>query len=280
MKLPGFISITRPLNSLISGFAAVLGFLVATGTVTVSSLILVPIVVLITAAGNVINDYFDAEIDAVNRPERPIPSGAVLKSSARSYAITLFCAGILIAFFTNPLCCAIAVFNSALLFAYAARLKGIPVAGNITVSYLAASIFLFGGAFAGYEGFLLNLPLTLVTFLATLARELLKDAEDVEGDAAGGAVTVPVRAGILATGRIALACAACAVVASVIPFFTWGIWYLCGIAVVDVLILAAVIRALSCTTPACVRASKATTFLKTGFFASLAVFAMAAYFLS
>jgi geranylgeranylglycerol-phosphate geranylgeranyltransferase len=279
MRLSGFFAITRPLNAFVSGLAAILGYIVATGAVTVSSLVLFPIVVLITAAGNVINDYFDAEIDAVNRPDRPIPSGTVRKSAARSFAVTLFLAGILLAFFTNALCFAIALFNSLLLAAYAARFKGVPLAGNIIVSYLAASIFLFGGALAGFEGLVPNLPLAAIAFFATLARELVKDAEDVEGDRAGGAVTLPIQSGVPLTCRLAFACSLLAVIASIFPYFTWGVPYLAGIAAVDAIILLSTARAVRCTSPACVKASKASSLLKAGFFASLLVFAAAAFLL-
>ncbi len=279
MSLSGLLAITRPINAIISGLAALIGFLVATGTVTTPAIVLVPVVVLVTAAGNVINDFFDAEIDAINRPDRPIPSGVVLRSTARSFAVTLFFGGILFAFFTNPLCLAIAAVNSVLLVLYAARLKGMPFTGNVAVSYLAASIFLFGGAFAGFEGLLANLPLAAIAFFATLSRELLKDAEDVDGDAAQGARTLPIIAGIPATCRAAFACSLVAAAISIIPFFTWGIPYITGILVVDLVILAAAIRSLGCTTASCVQASKATTLLKAGFFASLLVFASAAFFL-
>jgi geranylgeranylglycerol-phosphate geranylgeranyltransferase len=279
MNYRGFFAITRPLNSVVSGLAAVLAYLIATGTITLFSLILVAAVTLITAAGNVINDYFDADIDAVNRPERPIPSGAVNRSSALSYAAILFACGILVSLFTNPLCLGIAVFNSLLLAGYAARLKSRPLVGNITVSYLSASIFLFGGALAGTGGLVENLPLAVITFFAMVARELLKDAEDVSGDAAGGARTLPLQIGIRDTGRLAFAFAVLAVCSSIIPFFRWGIPYLAGIGIVDLIILVAAFRALPCTTPACVKASLATALLKAGFFASLAVFLLAAVLL-
>ena len=162
-------------------------------------LLLFAVVTLITAAGNVINDYFDVEIDRVNRPDRPIPSGQVSLPAARAYAATLFLAGILVCLFTNELCIAIAVFNSLLLIAYAARLKRTPLLGNIAVSYLAASMFLFGGAFGGLPGLFHVIPFAVMTFFAMLARELVKDAEDVEGDRASGAVTIPIRYGIRAT---------------------------------------------------------------------------------
>ncbi|WAC06158.1 MAG: geranylgeranylglycerol-phosphate geranylgeranyltransferase [Methanoregula sp.] len=279
MSLQGYIAITRPLNAVVSGLAAALGYLIATGTLIPATLILIPIVILITAAGNVINDYFDADIDAINRPRRPIPSGEVTRTSARSYAIILFLAGVLLSLFTNPLCIAIAIFNSLLLIAYAGRLKRVPVSGNIAVSCLAASIFLFGGAFAGIGGLVRNLPLGTITFFAMMARELLKDAEDVKGDAAGGARTLPMNIGIRSTGRIAFSCGVIAICVSLLPGLWWGSIYVAGIGFVDLFILAGISRVLPCETPACVTASRATTMLKAGMFASLIVFALAAVFM-
>ena len=279
MTFHGYLAITRPVNAVVSGLAAALGYLIAKGPLVPAALVLIPIVILITAAGNVINDYCDADIDAINRPRRPIPSGAVTRSSARSYAITLFLAGILLSLFTNPVCSAITVFNSLLLIAYAGNLKRVPVYGNIAVSYLAASIFLFGGAFAGTEGLARNLPLAAITFFAMMARELLKDAEDIEGDTAGGVRTLPMMMGIRSTSWIAFAFAVLATCISLVPSLWWGGRYLVGIGVVDLFILGAVARALPCTTPGCVTASRATTMVKAGMFASLVVFTLAALFM-
>ena len=279
MTFHGYLDITRPVNAVVSGLAAALGYLIATGTLVPAALILIPIVILITAAGNVINDYYDADIDAINRPRRPIPSGTVTRTSARSYAITLFLAGILLSLFTNPLCSAITVFNALLLIAYAGNLKRIPVYGNIAVSYLAASIFLFGGSLAGTSGLVQNLPLAAITFFAMMARELLKDAEDIEGDTAGSVRTIPMKMGIRSTSRIAFACAVFAICISLIPGLWWGGGYLLGIGVVDMFILASVARDLPCTTPGCVTASRVTTMVKAGMFASLVVFTLAALFM-
>jgi geranylgeranylglycerol-phosphate geranylgeranyltransferase len=112
-----------------------------------------------------------------------------------------------------------------------------------------------------------------------LARELIKDAEDVEGDRAGGAVTVPIRIGIKKTSLIAIACSGLAVAFSFVPFLWWGIWYIAGIIPVDCIILAAVFRAFPCDTPGCLKTSCASVLLKAGFFASLVVFAVSAIIL-
>ena len=279
MSLAGFFTITRPLNAIVAGLAAVIAYIIATGTVIPGVLLLFVVVTLITAAGNVINDYFDVEIDRVNRPDRPIPSGQVILPAARAYALVLFVTGIFVCFFTNELCIAIAVFNSLLLIAYAARLKRTPLFGNITVSFLAASMFLFGGALNGLPGLFHVLPFAVMTFFAMLARELVKDGEDVEGDKASGAVTIPIRYGIKATMILALFCAVLGVVASLAPYLWWGFWYIIGILPVDGIILYACIKAVRCTTPSDVKASGASTLLKAGMFASLVIFTLSALFL-
>jgi len=279
MSAAGFFRITRPANAVISGITAIIAYLIATGTVIPSTVLLFIIVSLITAAGNVINDYFDVAIDRINRPERPIPSGLVSPVAARCFAVTLFLAGVLVALFTPVLCLAIVVINSVILVLYAAKLKSMPVIGNAAVAYLAASIFLFGGAFAGGNAVVLMIPLAAITFLATMVREILKDAEDVDGDTAGGADTLPIRIGIRPTTRVALVFALIAVIASVVPYLWWGMWYLAGIVIVDSIILVAAVRTLPCNTPACVRATRSTTLIKAGMFAALVVFALSAVFL-
>jgi geranylgeranylglycerol-phosphate geranylgeranyltransferase len=279
MSLTGYVTITRPVNSLAAGLAAIVAFIIATSGIIPEALLLFAVVALITAAGNVINDYFDVEIDRVNRPDRPIPSGQVSLPAARAYATTLFLAGVLVCLLTNALCIAIAVFNSLLLIAYAAKLKRTPLLGNIAVSFLAGSMFLFGGALGGLPGLYQVLPFAVMTFFAMLARELVKDAEDVEGDRAIGAVTLPIRQGIPFTMYLALFCAVLGIVSSLVPYLRWGFWYLCGILLVDAILMTAVLKTVRCTTPEGVKASGASTLLKAGMFASLIVFTLSALFL-
>jgi geranylgeranylglycerol-phosphate geranylgeranyltransferase len=279
MSLAGLFAITRPLNAVVAGIAVIVAYLIATGTIIPEVLLLFVVVILVTAAGNVINDYFDVEIDRVNRPDRPIPSGQVTLPAARAFAIVLFLAGILLCLLTNALCITIAVFNTILLIAYAARLKRTPLFGNIAVSYLAGSMFLFGGALSGMSGLIHVIPFAVMTFFAMLARELVKDAEDVEGDRASGAETVPIRFGIRKTVLLALICAILGAGSSLVPYLWWGTWYACGILIVDGILIGACFRAIRCETPAEVKKSGVSTFLKAGMFASLVVFTLSAMFL-
>jgi len=272
------LRIMRPANAVVAGLAAILGYFIASGTLVPGVLLIWAVVVLVTAGGNTINDYFDAGIDRINRPDRPIPSGEVRENEAWNLSFILFAGGILIAAFTNLLCIAIALFNSLLLFLYAARWKRSCFSGNLVVSYLSASIFLFGGAYLGWEGVVRVLPVALITFFAMVSRELLKDAEDVEGDLSSGADTVPVRYGIRTTALLSLVFGILAVAGSIYPVIWWGIWYLAGILPVDVIIILAAVRPIACRDPLCIRKSRATTLLKTGMFASLIVFFLAALF--
>jgi geranylgeranylglycerol-phosphate geranylgeranyltransferase len=273
----GYIAITRPVNSIVAGLAGVLGYLIATGTLVPDAAILLGIVALVTAAGNVVNDYCDADIDAVNRPDRPIPAGTVSMHGALLYAALLFAAGNLLALLATPLCLGIALFNSALLVLYAGRLKGTPFVGNLAVAYLSASIFLFGGALAGLEGLLATLPVAGVTFLAMTAREILKDAEDVEGDSAGGARTLPMIVGVERSVSLAFAFALAAALLSMLPVFRWwGLPYLAAIGLLNAGVLYRSLSVRFCTTPACIRRSGVTSTLKKGMFLSLLIFTAAA----
>ncbi len=274
--LPGYLSILRPTNAVVSGLVAPLAYLIAGGEPGPVAVWLFCCVLLVTGAGNAVNDYFDAAIDRVNRPDRPIPSGRVSEQGALRYAALLSVVGGLAAVPAGVAPTLLAVANAALLWLYAARLKKIALAGHLTVAYLSASVFLFGGAAVGVDGAGVVLPLALITFLGTVARELLKAAEDVEGDREGGARTFPVRFGVRPTVRLALLFALAGIAASALPYPAWGLPYLVLIVPADLLILGGAIRAVGCPTGDCVRETRATTLLKAGMFLALAAFAVAA----
>jgi len=277
MTRAGLLTITRPVNSLVAGLAALLGYIVATGTLAPVSLLLVPIVFSITAGGNVFNDLCDLEIDRINRPDRPLPSGRVTPEAAGILAASLFAAGLVLTIPAGLPCVIIAVMSSLLLLFYGRTLKRTALWGNVAVSYLSASIYPFGGALAGLPAMERTLPLAGITFLAMLSRELLKDAEDVAGDSAAGARTVPIVFGVKKTGILAYACALGAIAVSLLPVVPWwGPAYLVGVGAADVVILFGAARALRCRTPECVRISRSTTILKVGMFLALVVITGAA----
>ena len=274
--LSGYLSILRPTNAVVSGLIGPFAYLVAGGEPGPIIAWLFLCVFFVTGAGNAANDLFDVAIDRVNRPDRPIPSGRVSEAGALRYAALLSILGCLAAVPAGALPLLVAAGNTGLLWLYAAHLKKIALAGHLAVAYLSASVFLFGGVAAGLDRFGVLLPLALITFLGTVARELLKAAEDVEGDRDGGARTFPVRFGIRTTVRLAFALALAGIAASFLPYPAWGLPYLVFITPADLLILGGVLRAVRCQTGTCVLECRAATLLKAGMFVALAAFAVAA----
>jgi len=141
------------------------------------------LVFLITGAGNVINDYFDVESDKINKPKRPLPSGRASRRGALVFSISLFSIGIIIAGFINWPAFVIAVVNSVLLIFYSSHLQNKVLLGNLAVGYLTGSTFLFGGV--AMNNMVLPIWLAMLSGLATVSREIIKDLEDIEGDGKG-----------------------------------------------------------------------------------------------
>ncbi|NMC10766.1 MAG: geranylgeranylglycerol-phosphate geranylgeranyltransferase [Methanothrix sp.] len=236
--LRAFWEILRPLNCTMAGVAAVIGMAIALSLDFRILILIFLAVFLITGAGNAVNDYYDRAIDAVNRPNRPIPSGRIGSKTALIYSLILFAAGCIVAGVVNRICLEVAVLNSALLIFYARNLKATPLAGNICVAFLTGSAFLFGGGAAGVAGLLANQVPFLLSFLATMSREIMKDVEDMEGDRLGGAKTLPILAGVRTASAIAAAFAALAVALSFTAPF--GVAYLAVVIVADLLFLASI----------------------------------------
>jgi geranylgeranylglycerol-phosphate geranylgeranyltransferase len=272
MKLSPYITIIRPINAVVSGITAIIAYLIASGTSLLSAFLLFFIVTTICGAGNVLNDYFDRDIDTVNRLERPLPSGAITPKNAATWAGILFTLGILATLATSTWCIAITVSNSILLIAYAAKLKKMPLFGNLSISYLSGSVFFFGGVFTTPEAFSIILPLFAITFFGTFAREILKAAEDIEGDAIGGAKTLPMILGVQKSGYIAVFSVLCAISTSVLLYFRWGAVYLVLIAIIDIFILYAAAKSICCKTSTELIATMSTSQIKYGMFMALFLF--------
>ncbi len=164
----------------------------------------------------------------------------------------------------SPLCLALAVLNSALLFFYARNLKTTLLAGNLCVAYLTGSTFLFGGAANGLPGLQANLIPFLLSTLATMSREIAKDIEDVKGDSQGGARTLPILAGEKLSGALAAAFAlAAAALSFAAPF---GRAYLMIVAAADLFFLISIHKIARDDAAGCQKA------LKTGMAVALLAF--------
>ncbi|MDR0767231.1 MAG: geranylgeranylglycerol-phosphate geranylgeranyltransferase [Methanosarcinales archaeon] len=175
-------------------------------------------VFLATGAGNMLNDYYDIDIDRVNKPTRPLPSGRIGLKEAVYLTFVCFSVALLIAFLINPIAGMIGFINVFILIWYAKTLKRTILLGNLSIAYLTGSTFLFGASFLGTDGVIVMVPLFLLAFLATAAREIVKDIEDIKGDAEDGAVTFPIQYGEKPAIYLASAFGFLAVLLSPLPY--------------------------------------------------------------
>ena len=277
-----YIEILRPGNALMGAISIILVALIDK-TFTIPVVLAMIAVFFETAAGNVINDYFDYNIDLINKPERPIPSGRISLENGRNYGYLLFIAGtvcgFLISYLTgNWIPFIIVLIADIILYLYAYKLKTTPLIGNLTVGFMTG----FGFVFAGFS---INNPSIIITslylgffaFVMTTAREIVKDIEDMEGDKADGARTLPILIGekkptILAAILIILDSALCPIL-----YFNhiFGILYLPVIAIAVVLFLYCAISILKSQEKA--TAAKVSKYLKIGMLIAFVAFVFGSF---
>ena len=234
------LDLTRPGNAVAAGALAFIGAFVARSPLDASdAAAAVAATAFATAAGNAVNDYFDRDVDRINRPSRPIPRGAVSPRGALAFSGVLFVGAVVAAATLPPLAIAIAVTNLAALIAYTRLFKGLPGVGNVVVGYLTGSALLFGAAAVGEPE--RALVLAALAGVATLTREVVKDVEDLAGDREEGLRTLPIVVGERPALWAGVAAMVVAVAASALPYL-WGEFgaaYLAVVAPADAVMLGA-----------------------------------------
>jgi 4-hydroxybenzoate polyprenyltransferase len=172
--------------------------------------------VLIAAAGYIINDYFDLNIDQINKPEKNVFAKTIHRRWAIIWHFSFSFLGILATaigvgihkwylILANIAC-------TALLWFYSTSFKRKFLIGNIVISVLTAwsVLILFFVFTSPRDAIMGNSPETIkffrvsflyagFAFISSLIREAIKDMEDMEGDAKYGCRTLPIVAGIRST---------------------------------------------------------------------------------
>lgn len=171
--------------------------------------------VMIAAAGYIINDYFDINIDLVNKPEKIVVDKLISRRWAMVWHTVLNIAGVLTGFIlgwqvgyillglTQLVC-------SGLLWFYSTSYKKQLLAGNVVIALLTALTVMGVGFYEPrlYSGIsrstalpvlhLLRIILVYAAFAFTISmvREIIKDLEDMKGDSREGSRTMPVVWGV------------------------------------------------------------------------------------
>ena len=239
-KLGGFIRLMRPVNCTMMGFAVLVGAVLAAPQLSSLNLLNILFGFLtgftFCAAAMVINDYYDRKIDAINEPQRPIPSGTVKPNEALVFVGVLSAVGFVFAGLVSALCFVVAAASLAITATYLTVGKRSGLPGNFLVSACVAIPFIYGSITAiGTVG--LNVVLfASMAFLSNTGREITKGIVDVKGDSAEGVKTLAVRFG---EKNAAVTAAVFYILAVVLTPVTWflglvGIWFVPFVLVTDV----------------------------------------------
>ncbi|WP_241502283.1 geranylgeranylglycerol-phosphate geranylgeranyltransferase [Hymenobacter glacialis] len=192
--------------------------------------LLVVAALLVAAAGYIINDYYDVKIDAINRPDRLVIGRVVRRRKAMLAHLLLSTVGVLLAGWLHPVLGAVTLGTALLLWGYSARFKRVALVGNVSIATLTAALVLLPELQLQLERNDSNSvvwPYALAAFLLTVVREIVKDVEDMRGDAQHDCRTLPLVLGMARTKWVAgffLACLALLTLGATGRLFASGHW--------------------------------------------------------
>lgn len=252
-KIRGAIQLFRPELPLAAGVCVVLGEIVAIGGLpSVREFCLgFACGFFLSGSALTLNDYFDVEVDQVNAPERPIPSGLLTPSDAIALTVFASLIGLIAAFFVSPLAFIVSVIFWIVGILYNWKYKAEGLSGNLMVSSSVGITFIMGGITVGQSLNKIVWFFGLIAFLIDLAEEIAGDAMDIEGDRKRGSKSIAIRMGRSAALRITAVLFVLVVVLSYIPFVLgWlSVSYLLLICAMNVSVIFFTIRLLKSQTP-------------------------------
>lgn len=167
-----------------------------------------------------LNDYFDIGTDRLNRKmDRPLVKGTLSPGFALGLSMSSMTVSAILAYLINlPAFAIVVAFNLAAI-AYNAKLKDLPLVGNVYIGLTMAIPFIFGSFVYSPELMPVAIALAALGFVAGLAREIIKSAQDLEGDIeARGSKTLPAVIGKRASLAIAALLYIMFIPLSAIPF--------------------------------------------------------------
>ena len=205
----GFIALLRlPYWLMTGGLSLLTAFAISKNPLDLSvqtALLIFFSMAFITSAGFAINDYFDRESDAVIKPDRPLPSGALSSKQVVAVSSGLFAVGLIMAFFINWLSFIIIAVDSVLLLVYSMLVKQKSgFVANVLVGILTGTAFIYGQATISTPPTinLISLSLYPIAF-GTIGGNVLRDILSLEGDMKIGYPTLPQKIGISKSTKLA-----------------------------------------------------------------------------
>ncbi|MHA1615914.1 MAG: geranylgeranylglycerol-phosphate geranylgeranyltransferase [Candidatus Njordarchaeales archaeon] len=233
MKLSTIPTLLRIHNAVFGALTVIISGLLFTKDLVVLGWGVVAYIAL-AAAGNVINDIYDIEVDKINKPHRPLPSGAISIKEAKIIYILLVITGLIAAaksshIIGNPLPLLIAIIFAGIGILYSAKLKLLGFIGNITVGCSFSIGYIYGWVITGMIVDLAKIITVLLFFIVSttllVAREIIKGIEDVKGDALRNVKTLARTRGIPFASKVAALFLLVAIISfTILPFIKVISW--------------------------------------------------------
>ena len=245
----GLIALLRlPYWMMTGGLSLITAFAITKNLIDLDTVLLIFFsMACITSAGFAINDYFDRESDAVIKPKRPIPSGALSLKQVITISTFLFTFGLILSVLINWLSFLILLVDCILLVIYSAFVKRKSgFAANILVGLLVGTAFLYGEATVSHTVSLISLSLYPICF-GTIGGNILRDVLSLEGDAQIGYPTLPKKIGNRGSIQIAAFFFIATAILAPLPFLFqfFSIYYVALITLWAILLVYSSIRLLT-----------------------------------
>jgi len=226
-RFGAYLALIRPPNTIMIGLGVVIGEAIGIGVLPgIREAVFGFLTASLMMAGTMVaNDVYDVEIDRVNSPQRPLPSGTVKTRDAAALAVALSAVAIGFAALLNLWTFLTALLALALMIYYNTRGKKTGLVGNAVVSFNVALPFFYGGLAVNSIRPLLFI-FSVVAFFANFGREVAKGIVDVKGDSLRQVRTLAVVRGAKSAAFAAAGLFVTAVLFSFLPPFLESISWL------------------------------------------------------
>ena len=252
-KINAIVRIFRPELPFAAGVCVLVGQVLALGAFPPLQLAVLGFLCGFFLSGTalILNDYFDLEVDRVNAPERPLPSGSITKKEVIALGAITTLLGLAAAVGLGIPAFVLSAITWVVGLLYNWRFKQAGLIGNLMVSYSVAVTFILGGMAAGDPWNPLVWTFSLMAFGINLGEEIAGDAMDIEGDRQRGSRSIAILKGRSYALRISAAVFALVVVVTLVPaWLGWlGASYLAMILITDSMIVLFTTRLLKSRTP-------------------------------
>jgi geranylgeranylglycerol-phosphate geranylgeranyltransferase len=252
-KSKAMIQLIRPELPLAAGVCVVVGQAIAFGKLPQAFLVALGFSLgfFLSSSAMIFNDYFDLEVDRINAPSRPLPSGLLSQTEVIVFGVVTALIGLAIALSIHPIAFVLSLIIWILGFLYNWKLKAAGFWGNLIVSTSVAMTFILGGISVGQAANPMPWIFGLIAFFFDLAEEIAGDAMDMVGDQKRGSKSIAILYGKAAALRVSSMFFGVVIVLTLVPLLLGetALGYLIPIAITDGLIVYFTVKLTKSLTP-------------------------------